>query len=740
MTSVDFTALKLRSFALFRNDSDESFELESPWTVGPLRDLSVFCEFREPHEPPRERQNGECAAIWPQAAGWLARYHALVGELVSEVVDVPMIVRAAEAGGFIRINDAFREASGFCADDLAGKPILDWINPDDHADVRSTLSGEKPSCRVGHRTKQGKWLPLTLRSSEGESGPVLLGRADDTEPSSTMGEVAPAVDETVRGNLHTIAHIVEDQNPGYRCSILLVADGRFVRGAGPSLPEAYNAAIDGFAIGPTVGSCGTAIYWGVPVIVTDIQADPLWVPFAELARDAGVGACWSHPFTDRDGSVLGALAFYAPGPEVPSEEQLSRLKAAARMTGLAVERGRAEEALLEQRKRELELEGQLRQAAKMEALGVLAGGVAHDFNNVLAGILANAELALDLIPGGGTIGELLGEIVEASVSAGGFCQQMLAYAGHGQLESAKLDMRSLVPQSRTIARAALSANTSLEFSLPDEAICVEGDPNQLLQVIMNLVTNAAEAIGDGEGTITVTLAAENYDRVSLDELAPDAELKAGEYVRLSVADDGDGMSDETLTRLFDPFYTTKRAGRGLGLAAVRGIVQGHGGFITTDSELGRGTCFTLGLPRCAGECVAQPPADDVAATESRQCILVIEDEKQLRSSLVRRLEHNGFDVIATANGAQGLEAFRADGARIDCVLVDLHMPKLNGVEVTGELRSIQPNTPIVIMSGYNDHGLLSRFDGDTPPPFLQKPVRAADLLAAIRDATAAPKS
>ena len=279
-----------------------------------------------------------------------------------------MIVRAPGMGGFLRVNAAFRARVGYSEAELAEKPFLEWIDPQDHALFEGALKQETGHCRVRHQTRGGELLPLEVQISDRAMGSVVLGRC--VTDSDTLGVPESRRDEaTVSGTLEMIARIVEEQNPGYKCSILLVADGRFVSGAGPSLPNEYNAAIDGYAVGPTVGSCGTAIYWNVPVVVEDIQKDPLWAPFAELAKKAGVAACWSHPFTSTSGRVLGALAFYSPTPRAPTAEQLGRLKAAARMTGLAVERGRAEEALREKRKRELELEEQLRQAAKMEALG-----------------------------------------------------------------------------------------------------------------------------------------------------------------------------------------------------------------------------------------------------------------------------------------------------------------------------------------------------------------------------------
>lgn len=257
-----------------------------------------------------------------------------------------MLVRDIDADGFVRFNEAFGQQVGFSPQELRERPFVDWIVDDDRASALAVMQGDRSACAFRHRTHDGQHIHLVLKMSS----PMLLAHS----PMSTQS-VSPngALDDTVKGTLAIIANIVEEQNPEYRCSILLVKDGRFVRGAGPSLPESYNDAIDGYPIGPTVGSCGTAIFWNVPVIVSDIQKDPLWIPFADLAETAGVAACWSHPFTNSNGVVLGALALYASEPRSPTAEQMGRLKAAAQMTGLAVERGRAEEALREQRKRKL---------------------------------------------------------------------------------------------------------------------------------------------------------------------------------------------------------------------------------------------------------------------------------------------------------------------------------------------------------------------------------------------------
>ena len=648
--------------------------------------------------------------------------------------DPAAMVRAADAGGFVRVNAAFRATLGYAEAELVERPLIDWIDPRDQDRVRAVLEGDGGTCVARHRTRDGDSVPLELRVSDEGKGVVVLGRHVVVPEVAGHDDDDDECEASVRGTLATIARIVEEQNPGYKCSILLVADGRFVRGAGPSLPEEYNAAIDGYAIGPTVGSCGTAIYWNVPIIVEDIQADPLWAPFAELAERAGVAACWSHPFTSGSGRVLGALALYSPTPRAPSSEQLSRLKAAAAMTGLAVERGRAEEALRKQRERELELEEQLRQAAKMEALGVLAGGVAHDFNNVLGTILGNAELALRMLAPETEVREMLEDIVTASRRAGSFCKQLLAYAGKGRRGSSRFDLRELVPQLSSLVQAALSKRTTLEYALHQGPTFVQGDENQLLQVIMNLVTNAADAVGDKDGRIVVASELVQCDAEMLERLAPDAELPPGQYVRLSVQDNGCGMDADVVARMFDPFFTTKFTGHGLGLAAVRGIVQRHGGAIRIESAKGEGTTVSVLLPTTAAPEETET-APQTAPPRGRKRILVADDESGLRTILRRQLEHSGYDVVDAADGQLAIDAFSEDPAAIDCVLLDLSMPKRSGAEVVRSLRAIRADVPVVLMSGYAEDSALSRFEGAPVNGFLQKPVLVDDLLETIRSAT-----
>ena len=639
-------------------------------------------------------------------------------------------------GTFVRANAAFYEATGLTAAQLSSQELLEWIIPSDQSLVKSMIErAPKDSFRIGHRTSSGASIPLDLTVQVTPDGTSVLGRLGEADHA--IHPYAKEFDEgTVSGTLEAIARIVESQNPGYKCSILLVDQNRLVRGAGPSLPEKYNDAIDGEAIGPNMGSCGTAIFWNIPVVVADIQADPLWRKLAPLAKGAGVAACWSHPFTSSSGEVLGAVALYAAQPESPTEDQLERLRSAALMTGLAVERGRVEEALREQRKREAELEELLRHAAKLEALGALAGGIAHDFNNLLAAILGNAELALMNLSKDDASRSQIERIVVTSQRAAGFCSQMLTYAGEGTIKPERIEFGQLLNEVSDLIQAGISKKALLNYSLCKDPIYVHGDENQLLQVILNLITNAAEAIGDDEGIIDIATAVAQYDRATLQLLAPNMLLPSGDYIRIKISDTGCGMSKKTKTKIFDPFFSSKLTGRGLGLASVTGIIRKHKGVISVSSTLDVGTTFTILLPTVSPPAAKSPdgsPRQSAAPGDARK-ILLVDDEAELRAVFRHILERNGFRVVDAKDGEDALAQFSRDSNSFDCVLLDLNMPKLGGGEVFHELRALNKDIPVVVISGYDERDILHRLDGAQIAGTLRKPVTAATLVDVISKA------
>jgi signal transduction histidine kinase len=613
-------------------------------------------------------------------------------------------------------------------EELASKSFLEWILPRDAAGVSATLTGRQPSCQARHVTKNGDALLLEIRVDPNDKAFILayefFGAVDlETGPDDKNDEAS------VRGTLHTIARIVEDQNPGLRCSILLVADGKFVRGAGPSLPEEYNNAIDGVAIGPTVGSCGTAIYWNVPVIVENIQADPLWTPLAKLAQKAGVAACWSYPFTTNEKQVIGALALYASEPQAPTIEQMERLRTAARMTGLAVERGRATEALERKIIRELELEDQLLQAAKMESVGRLAGGVAHDFNNMLSVILGHTELAMKGLKPDHPLFEALSEIQDAARRSTELTSQLLAFARKQTIAPAVIDLNETVAGMLKMLKRLLGENIDLIWK-PDPALWrVKVDTAQMTQLLANLCVNARDAV-DGDGEITIATVNATFDE---DYCTHHAEFMPGDYVLLTVSDNGCGMDAETRSRIFEPFFTTKKTGEGtgLGLATVYGIIKQNHGVIHAHSELGQGAIFSIYLPRCDGSKPEPERSNPPTGTTDAQTILLVEDEPSILRMTTQMLERLGHQVLGACHPDEAIRLAREHTGSIYLLMTDVVMPQTNGRDLARKLQSIYPGMKCLFMSGYMADIIHGKLDDGVH--FISKPFSMSSLAAKLRE-------
>jgi PAS domain S-box-containing protein len=368
---------------------------------------------------------------------------------------------------------------------------------------------------------------------------------------------------------------------------------------------------------------------------------------------------------------------------------------------------------------------------KLESLGVLAGGIAHDFNNLLTVILANASFARQSTPDD----PHLAPIEVAARRAADLCRQMLAYAGHGSLVVERLDLGQLVHDTARLLEVSISKKAALRVSLADNLPAIEGDASQLRQVVMNLVINGSEALGDAPGEICVTT------RLGRPGVEPaDAvhafELPTGECVCLEVSDTGAGMSPATLARIFDPFFTTKFTGRGLGLAATIGIVRTHHGALTVQSAPGHGSTFRLFLPAAArlpepAPEAAPPPAAPAAAT-----LLVVDDEPAVLQTADALLRHHGYTTVLAADGIAAVREFKAAPDRFAGIMLDLTMPGLDGAEVLREIRALRPAARVLIMSGFSEADVLHRLRGLGKVILLNKPFTLATMLAKVGEALA----
>ncbi|MBL6765674.1 MAG: response regulator [Verrucomicrobiae bacterium] len=376
----------------------------------------------------------------------------------------------------------------------------------------------------------------------------------------------------------------------------------------------------------------------------------------------------------------------------------------------------------------------MQQSQKLESLGVLAGGIAHDFNNILTAIVGNISLARIEISPHSEVNNLLAEVEKSALRAADLCKQMLAYSGQGRFQVLPQDLTAVVEDMENLLRVSTAKNVILNLQLADNLPAVTADVSQLRQVIMNLVVNASEAIGDKSGVIKLSTGLSRATAEYLASTHLPEEVQPGDYVFLEVSDTGSGMDRETLARIFDPFFTTKFTGRGLGLAALLGIVRSHHGTFKVSSEAGTGTTFKILLP-CTEE-KAIEIGRQAAKTEFHDSgtILIIDDEETVRATAARILERCGFTPLVAVDGRDGVARFTDQSNEIRLVLLDLTMPHMNGVEAFSQIKQLKPGQPVVLMSGYNQEAAVERFAGRGLTGFVQKPFKFDALVTAVRDA------
>ena len=382
------------------------------------------------------------------------------------------------------------------------------------------------------------------------------------------------------------------------------------------------------------------------------------------------------------------------------------------------ERKKAEQALL--------------RTQRTESVGVLAGGIAHDFNNLLTAIIGQTGIAMDLMgeeaPGRDNLGKALG----AAGKAATLTQQMLAYSGRGKFNIQPVSLNWMIRENLQFLAAAIPKQVAFELDLDEDLPLVTGDPGQLQQVIMNLVLNGAEAIGDAPGTLTIRTLRVHLDQVDGREWPLSGNsLAPGEFLKLEVTDTGCGMNPEVRARVFDPFFSTKAKGHGLGLSAVQGIIRAHRGGLAVQSEVGLGTTFRILLPAGSPEPSVVTPELPIAAGTARRTVLVIDDEDYMLAVVRDILDSYGHASLLALSGEEGIEMMGRFRDRIDLVLLDLTMPGLGGVETFRRLREVAPGIPVVLSSGFAAEEATGQLKGMQLSGFLQKPYFIADLIRMV---------
>ena len=371
---------------------------------------------------------------------------------------------------------------------------------------------------------------------------------------------------------------------------------------------------------------------------------------------------------------------------------------------------------------------------KLESLGVLAGGIAHDFNNLLGSILAQAELAERELAVGSAPRQELQLIKNVAIRAGEMVRELMVYSGHDPARLEPVDLSDLVGEMLELLKISISKQAVLTVDLPRNLPAVRANAVQMRQVVMNLITNASEALGDKEGVISVSISKVESGQDSLPDRQPNSRLD--DCLQMEVSDTGSGMTEEVLSRIFDPFFTTKVTGRGLGLAAVQGIIRSHGGTIDVVSSPGQGTRFQILIPY-----IGQPALDSreitLPASVPDICrvtgtVLIVEDEEPLRLAVSQMLRKEKFSVIEAGDGTTGASLFLANEPKIDVVLLDLTLPGKSGQDLLVELRRIRPNVKVILTTAYSQDIAFSSLGKQHPWSYVRKPYQFGEIVSLLR--------
>ena len=399
--------------------------------------------------------------------------------------------------------------------------------------------------------------------------------------------------------------------------------------------------------------------------------------------------------------------------------------------------------ITERKQAELErekLEAKNRQLQKAESLGRMAGAIAHHFNNQLQTVMLGLELALDDLPPDARPVESLMLAMGSSRKAAEVSGLMLTYLGQTAAKRDLLDLSAVCQRSLPLLRAVMPRSLTLETELPAPGPAICADPNQIQHVLANLVTNAWEASGPTQGVIRLTVKTVAAARIPAVHRFPVGCIpRDTDHACLEVADAGCGISEQDVEKIFDPFFTSKFSGRGMGLAVVLGVVRSTEGVITVESGRGRGSVFRVFLPVAAAAVPEKPVhIPQAPTTRGRGMVLVVEDEADVRHGVTRALKHSGFEVLAAEDGVQALEIFRQNRGKIGCVLCDLTMPRMDGWQTLVALRQLEPGIPVIMASGYSEAQVMAGEHPELPQVLLHKPYELRQLREAISQVMRTP--
>jgi len=659
-----------------------------------------------------------------------------------QVIDlVPHFIFAKDSDGrFILVNKALADAYGTSVSDLKNKRDADFTASEEEVarfrrdDLEVIKTGETKviaeesitdaSGKV--RLLQTTKIPFHFTQSE---TPSILGVSTDITELRQAEKMLRAI---VEGTAATVGeaffkpltrHLAEALET--RHAVVAEFDGEIVRtraiwSSGVFLPS-LEYPLPGSPCVQVKTTQTTAFF---PQGLQQI------FPNHSLISDLGAESYLGTPLFDGDQQPIGLLAVLDDRPMEDSALKRYLLSIFASRAAAEMERKRFED-------HHQILQSQLLHVQKLESLGVLAGGIAHDFNNLLTGILGNADLATLLLKSGSPdrIDRHLEEIKTAAKRSAELTNQMLAYAGRGSFAVKRLDLNRLVKEMISLLSVSISKKAQIHLDLALQLSDFDGDATQIRQVVMNLVSNASDALGDKPGHIHVRTGVREAHRTDLDDFYLAEQLPEGLYLFLEVEDDGCGMTEETLNLLFDPFFSTKKSGRGLGLAALLGIVRGHYGAAKVKSVLGEGSTFTILLPpsRSTQDKTTEPTRDSIAAWRGSGKILLVDDEQVVRFIVDRMLKRLGFEVLIAEDGRQAIDIYRRHSAEIRAVVLDLMMPELDGLETFHELKLIDPAVKVLLASGFSRQAFPAALEKEGVAGFLQKPLLLEQLQAKLQE-------
>lgn len=707
----------------------------------------------------REDEVGRLGAAVDQMIDALLLRESSIQEKTEELdrffsLALDLLCIADTSGHFVRLNLAWEETLGYSPEELRGRRFFDLIHPDDIASTSETVSrlaqGEKIVNFVNrYRHKNGTYRWIEWRSVAYQKTIIYAAARDVTEQReyelrlthanrlyAVLSEVNRSIiSATDRNHLFADVCRIATEKGGFKLAWIGIVDPE----SGWIKPAAQSGDHDGYISEINLSACdipegqgptGLAIRSGSGSVCNELTENSSMALWMEKALKRGYRACSAFPLR-QGGAIIGAFILYSGEASFFSTEEITLLTEISDDISYALDTIAGKQAQKASEQERQRLEDQLLQAQKLESVGRLAGGVAHDYNNMLAVTLINLELLKRQIDPDSPQRELLNEIEKASLRSRDITRQLLAFSRKQVIEPVLIDLNKAIEQTLKALSHLIGEDIQIRFIPQSELWTIRMDPSQFDQILVNLAVNARDAMPDG-GMLTI-----ETTTVRLDSgfCLKHAEFKPGDYVMLAVTDNGVGMTTETLSHIFEPFFTTKEIGKGtgLGLATVFGIVKQHEGYVDVYSEPDRGTMFKLYFPRADEEDAPARKMSQQVRSGKKGTILLVEDDVLLRksiTSMLKALEHN---VLVADNPLSALSLLNEYSHSIDLLLTDVVMPGMNGKELQLKAEELRPGIRTLFMSGYTANVIAHRGVLDKGVHFIQKPFASNSLNEKISE-------